>query len=42
MIDAREEILAPAPHVGRRRAPKVAAARDVDWQARSYIEQHLV
>ena len=30
MIDAREEILAPAPHVGRRRTAKVAAARDTD------------
>jgi ribonucleoside-diphosphate reductase alpha chain len=30
MIDAREEILAPATHSGRRRATKVAAARDVD------------
>jgi len=28
MIDAREEILAPDPHVGRRRTTKVAAARD--------------
>ncbi|MFZ1073223.1 MAG: vitamin B12-dependent ribonucleotide reductase [Verrucomicrobiia bacterium] len=30
MIDAREEILAPAPHTGRRRATKVAAARDTE------------
>ncbi|MGD0251883.1 MAG: vitamin B12-dependent ribonucleotide reductase [Verrucomicrobiota bacterium] len=30
MIDAREEILAPAPHTGRRRATKVAAAREVE------------
>ncbi|MGA3284409.1 MAG: vitamin B12-dependent ribonucleotide reductase [Verrucomicrobiota bacterium] len=30
MIDAREEILAPVPHAGRRRATKVAAARDVE------------
>jgi ribonucleoside-diphosphate reductase alpha chain len=30
MIDAREEIMAPAPHVGRRRTAKVAAAQDVD------------
>jgi len=30
MIDAREEIFAPAPHTGRRRATKVAAARDVE------------
>ena len=30
MIDAREEVMAPAPHVGRRRATKVAAAREVE------------
>ncbi len=30
MIDATEEILAPAPRTGRRRATKVAAARDVE------------
>src|SRR3974390_1666154 len=29
MIDAREEILAPAAHVSRRRTAKVAAARDM-------------
>ena len=30
MIDAREEILAPVPHAGRRRATKVAATRDIE------------
>jgi len=30
MIDSREEVLAPAPRAGRRRATKVAAARNVD------------
>ncbi len=30
MIDAREEVLAPAPRAGRHRATKVAAARDVE------------
>ena len=29
MIDAREEVLAPAPHAGRRRAPRVPATRDM-------------
>jgi ribonucleoside-diphosphate reductase alpha chain len=29
MIDAREEVLAPAPHAGRRRTTKVSASRDV-------------
>jgi ribonucleoside-diphosphate reductase alpha chain len=29
MIDAREEVLAPAPHAGRRRTTKVSATREV-------------
>jgi ribonucleoside-diphosphate reductase alpha chain len=29
MIDAREEVLAPAPHTGRRHATKVSASRDL-------------
>src|SRR5271169_5344894 len=29
MIDAREEVLSPAPHAGRRRAAKVTASRNV-------------
>ena len=29
MIDAREEVLAPAPHAGRRRNTKVSASREV-------------
>jgi ribonucleoside-diphosphate reductase alpha chain len=29
MIDAREEVLAPAPHTGRRRNTKVSASREV-------------
>ena len=29
MIDAREEVLAPAPHAGRRRTAKVSASREV-------------
>jgi ribonucleoside-diphosphate reductase alpha chain len=29
MIDAREEVLAPAPHAGRRRTTKVSASREV-------------
>jgi ribonucleoside-diphosphate reductase alpha chain len=29
MIDAREEVLAPAPHIGRRRTTKVSASREV-------------
>ncbi len=29
MIDAREEVLAPVPHAGRRRTAKVSASRSV-------------